>query len=57
MAVVTDLAWWPMSRKEVRVPTLLSDGNRDGNHGSRQRPEPAVNSQTLSHIYPELGIR
>lgn len=41
-----------MSRKEVRVtPTFLSDGN----HGSRQHPEPAVNSQTLSHIYPELA--
>jgi hypothetical protein len=35
----------------------ISDGNRDGNDGSRQRPETAVNSRVLSHIEPELGIR
>ena len=34
-----------------------SDGNRDGNDGSRQRPEAAVNTRLLSHIQPELGIR
>jgi hypothetical protein len=28
----------------------ISDGNRDGNDGSRQRPEAAVNSHVLSHI-------
>jgi hypothetical protein len=28
----------------------VSDGNRDGNDGSRQRPEAAVNSHVLSHI-------
>jgi hypothetical protein len=28
----------------------VSDGNRDGNDGSRQRPEAAVNSPVLSHI-------
>ena len=35
----------------------MSDGNRDGNNGSHQRPEAAVNSHVLSQIRPELGIR
>ena len=35
----------------------ISDGNRDGNDGSRQRHETAVNSRVLSHIQPEMGIR
>jgi len=35
----------------------MSDGNHDGNDGSRQRPDAAVNSHLLSHIQPELGIR
>jgi hypothetical protein len=28
----------------------IYDGNRDGNDGSRQRLEAAVNSRVLSHI-------
>jgi hypothetical protein len=35
----------------------ISDGNRDGNDCSRQRPDAAVDSRVLSHIPPELGIR
>jgi hypothetical protein len=35
----------------------MSDGNHDGNDGSRQRPDAAVNSHVLSQILPELGIR
>ncbi len=35
----------------------MSDGNHDGNDGSRQRPDAAVNSHVLSHIRSELGIR
>ena len=35
----------------------ISDGNHDGNDGSRQRTDAAVNSHVLSHIRPELGIR
>ena len=35
----------------------ISDGNRDGNGGSRQRIEAAMNSHVLSKIWPELGIR
>jgi hypothetical protein len=35
----------------------VSDGNHDGNDGSRQRPDAAVNSHVLSRILPELGIR
>jgi hypothetical protein len=34
-----------------------SDGNRDGNDGSHQRPEAAMNNRVLSHIEPDLGIR
>lgn len=36
---------------------VISDGNRDGNDGSHQRPGAVVDSQLLSHIRPELGIR
>jgi hypothetical protein len=32
----------------------ISDGSRDGNDGSRQRPDAAVNSHVLSHIQSEL---
>jgi len=35
----------------------MSGGNHDGNDGSRQRPDAAVNSRVLSQIRPELGIR
>jgi hypothetical protein len=28
----------------------ISDGNRDGNDGSHQRPEAAVDSPVLSHV-------
>ena len=28
----------------------ISDGNRDGNDGSREQPEAAINSQLLSHV-------
>jgi len=35
----------------------ISDGNRDGNDGSRQRPEAAANSHVLSHVQRELGNR
>ena len=35
----------------------MSDGNHDGNDGSCQRSEAAVNSHVLSQIRPELGIR
>jgi hypothetical protein len=30
--------------------TVIADGNRDGNDGSHQRPEAAVNSHLLSRI-------
>jgi hypothetical protein len=43
----------PRKRKSARI----SDGNHDGNDGSHQRPDAAVNSHVLSHIQPELGIR
>ena len=37
---------------------MSADGNCDGNVGSRQRPEAAINNQLLSHeMRPELGIR
>jgi hypothetical protein len=35
----------------------FSEGNRDGNNGSRQQPEAAINSQLLSRISSDLGIR
>jgi hypothetical protein len=35
----------------------ISDGNRDGNDGSHQRPEASVNNHVLSYVWPELGIR
>ena len=35
----------------------ISDGNRDGNDGSRQQPEAAINSQLLSYVSSDLGIR
>jgi hypothetical protein len=38
-------------------PAGISDGNRDGNDGSRQRPDAAVDSRVLSYIPPELVIR
>lgn len=28
----------------------VSDGNRDGNTGNRQRPEAVINSRLLSHV-------
>jgi hypothetical protein len=43
----------PQSGRSARI----SDGNHDGNDGSRQRSGAAVNSHVLSHIRPELGIR
>ena len=42
----------PRSGRSAGFP----DGNRDGNNGSRQRPDTVVNSHLLSHIQPELGI-
>jgi len=33
----------------------ISDGNRDGNDGSHQRPETAVDTTYSQHIQPELG--
>lgn len=41
------------SGKSVRI----CDGNHDGNDGSRQRPNAAVNSHVLSQIRRQLGIR
>jgi hypothetical protein len=38
------------SPRMKRRSASVSDGNRDGNDGSRQRPEAAVNSHVLSHI-------
>jgi hypothetical protein len=35
----------------------MSDGNRDGNNASRQRPKAALNSRVLSPIRSELGMR
>ena len=36
---------------------VIPDGNHDGNDGSHQRPDAAVDSHLLSGICPELGIR
>jgi hypothetical protein len=44
----------------IRLPgrgSGRSAGISDGNAGNRQRPDTAVNSQEVSHIRPELGIR
>ena len=58
--------WQPSGARGFRVLTSrlrggssarILDGNRDGNDGSRQRPNAAVNSHVLSHFQPELGIR
>jgi hypothetical protein len=43
----------PASGRSARV----CDGNHDGNDGSRQRPDAAVNSHVFSQILPEPGIR
>jgi hypothetical protein len=45
----------PPSKK--RKARSISDGNHDGNDGSHQRPDAAVNGHVLSHIQAELGIR
>jgi hypothetical protein len=42
---------------EAEGPAGISDGNRDGNDGSRQQPETAINSQLLSPVCYDLGIR
>jgi hypothetical protein len=34
----------------------ISQGNRDSNDGSRQRPDAAANSHVTSYIWAELGI-
>ena len=47
----------PRVSQLVLEGTMRPDGNRDGNDGGHQRPEATVNSQLLSHVRPELGIR
>ncbi len=42
---------------EAEGPLDISDGNRDGNDGAHRQPRATVNSQLLSHVLPELGIR
>jgi hypothetical protein len=40
----------PTPRLRSGRSTGISDGNRDGNVGSREQPEAAINSQLLSHV-------
>jgi hypothetical protein len=40
----------PRNRLRSGRSAGISDGNRDGNDGSGQRPEAAINSQLLSHV-------
>jgi hypothetical protein len=42
---------------EAEDPLGVSDGNRDGNDGTRRRPRATVNSQLLSRVLPVLAIR
>jgi hypothetical protein len=42
---------------EAEGPLDISDGNRDGNDGAHRQPRATVNSQLLSRVLPELGIR
>jgi hypothetical protein len=42
---------------EAGGPLGIADGNRDGNDGTHRQPRATVNSQLLSHVLPELGIR
>jgi hypothetical protein len=42
---------------EAGGPLGIADGNRDGNDGTHRQPRATVNSQSLSHVLPEPGIR
>jgi len=53
-------SWWTRLDSQILLRggrfVGISDGNRDGNDRSPQRPEVAADVRVLSYIPPELGI-
>ena len=57
VAVTHNTVWRDTDpRRTSRKSARISDGNYDGNDGSRQRPDAAANSHVTSYIWAELGI-